>query len=301
MSVGSLLYQFRTKYQHGLKAAYYRDHFRQRILDTAPIVGTDSSLAEIHVLTSAQDWLNLVWTLKTFYYYSQRKYGLCIHDDGSLTVDHQNELLKHFPNAQIIQRKEADIRMMELLKGYPRCLALRETNQLSLKVFDFLAYLTADRLILLDSDVLFFRAPEELLQRIEDPQYLRNTVNADTASAYTVDVEAARREYAVELIECFNSGLGLIHKASLRLDWIEEFLSYPPIFGHFWRIEQTLFALLSSRFGVELLPGTYRVNLAKGLSGLPCRHYVGAIRHLMYAEGLRDLRRQDFFKALEAA
>ncbi len=99
------------------------------------------------------------------------------------------------------------------------------------------------------------------------------------------------------MIQRFNSGLGLIHKASLNLDWIEEFLSLPNIIGHFWQIEQTLYALCSSRFSGELLPPVYDVHLDRGTNGTPCRHYVGKIRHLMYSEGIRQLVGQGFLKA----
>jgi hypothetical protein len=53
--------------------------------------------------------------------------------------------------------------------------------------------------------------------------------------------------------------------------------------GHFWRIEQTIYALCSSQHGVELLPHEYTLRLESGI-GTPCfRHYVGAIRYLMYS------------------
>ena len=61
----------------------------------------------------------------------------------------------------------------------------------------------------------------------------------------------------------FNSGLGVIHRDSLKLEWIEEFLEFPGILGHFWRIEQTLFALCSA-VRCELLPPEYRVALDRG-------------------------------------
>jgi hypothetical protein len=147
-------------------------------------------------------------------------------------------------------------------------------------------------MLLLDSDVLFFSEPTELLLRIEDKNYRKNTVNADIASAYTVTPEAASKHANVTLIERFNSGLGLIHRDSLRFDWFEEFLNIPGIIDHFWRIEQTLFALCSSRFGVDLLPSEYNVRLTGTLNGAPARHYVGAIRHLFYREGIRELHRR---------
>jgi hypothetical protein len=247
MSLGSIALKIRQKYQHGLGTAYYRDTVRQRILQTKPIANTTDRTCEIHVLTYEKDWLNLIWALKTFYHYSDRHYALCIHDDGTLTEDNRATLHYHFPDARIIDRPSADRFVLETLQAHPRCLEFRKTNHLSPKVFDFAAYLETDRMLLLDSDVLFFAEPVALLQRIENPDYNLNTVNGDVASAYTVDPTIVREKCGVELIDRFNSGLGLIHKDSLNLDWIEEFLGLPDIIGYFWRIEQTLYALFTSR------------------------------------------------------
>ena len=296
---GSLLLRFRQKFGHGLRTAYYRDVVRPRILQTPPRGETTDKICEIHLLTSAQDWLNLIWTIKSFYAVSGRKYALCIHDDGTLAPEHFEELEKQFPGSRIISRSEADTDVLSSLALFPRCLAFRKTNHLALKVFDFPFYLQSDRMLLLDSDVLFFREPTKLLRAIEDPGYGLNTVNRDIASAYTVDPAEVKSRTGVNLIERFNTGLGLIHKESLRLDWIEEFLGLPGILeGHFWRIEQTLYALCSSRFGVELLPETYDIRLSGGINNSSCRHYVGAIRHLFYKEGIRWLVRAGLLQEL---
>jgi alpha-N-acetylglucosamine transferase len=297
--VGSLVLKFQQKYQHGLQVAHFRDVIRQRILTTQPIIETTDKICEIHVFTCAGDWLNLVWTLKSFYYYSQRQYSLCIHDDGTLTSENRATLKYHFPKARIIERQSADERVIKALQYYPRCLEFRKTNHLSPKVFDFTEYLESDRLLLLDSDVLFFKSPTDLLNRIENPDYQLNTLNADVESAYTVEPEVVKSYLGFDLTERINSGLGLIHKRSLSFDWIEEFLSLPNIIGHFWRIEQTIYALCSSRFGVELLPPAYDVHLEGSIKGSPSRHYVGKIRHLMYGEGIRHLVQQQFLKELQ--
>jgi hypothetical protein len=294
ISIGAMVLRLRQRYAHGLRVAYYRNRVRPRILQTPPMPETDDRVCEIHVLTSKQDWLNLVWTLKSFYRTSGRRYALCIHDDGSLGAEEQHALLRHFPQARVIDRAEADRRMETVLQDHPRCRQFRFSNHLAPKVFDFAAYLETERMLLLDSDLLFFAEPVDLLQRIEDPRYRKNTVNGDIASAYTTEAPVALRHTGVELIERFNSGLGLIHRGSLRLEWIEEFLGIPGILGHSWRIEQTLFALCSSRFGVELLPPEYDVYLSRGLGNRVSRHYVGAIRHMMYREGMARLVRHGF-------
>ena len=295
LTFGGLLLCLRQKFGHGLRVAYYRDLVRPRILLTPPVHNTTDKRCEIHVLTSSQDWLNLIWTLKSFYAAAGRHYTLCIHEDGSLARDEMQTLRTHFPDARIISKSEADVQVLPSLESFPRCLEFRKTNHLSPKVFDFPHYLESERMLILDSDVLFFKEPTGLLRRIEDDDYRLNVANRDIANAYTVDPKVVKTQTGIDLIERFNAGLGLIHKDSLRLDWIEEFLGLPGISaGHFWRTEQTLSALSSSRFGVELLPAEYDVRLEPGISGLLCRHYVGPVRHLFYSEGIRHLAKKRF-------
>ena len=291
MSLGSQVLKIRTRYGRGLAVAWFRDRVRPRILRTAPVTGTTDTTAEIHVLTSEDDWLNLVWTLKSFYAVSPKRYALCIHLDRSVSAESAATLRRHFPAARVIPRDEADATARRMLADFPRSLAFRQTNLLAPKVFDFMAYLEADRLALFDSDLLFFAEPTAYLQRLEDPCFRRNAFNSDCGvSAYTVTPDIVRQHAEMELQPMINSGLGVVHRESMRLDWIEEFLGLPGITeGHFWRIEQTLYALCGSRFGVELLPADYTLYFEPGLGGRAFRHYNGVIRHLMYGEGIRRL------------
>jgi hypothetical protein len=295
MSAGGLYLRFRQWSEHGMSTAYYRDIVRQRILRTAPVTGTIDRICELHVMTCRRDWLNLIWTLKSFYQFSKRHYALCIHEDGTLPPEGIGQLRRHFPDARLIRRRDADARLEVALRGYPRSLTFRRANVLALKLFDFAVYLEAERLALFDSDLLFFSEPTAYLQHVESTGSCKNVFNADFASAYTVSPEMVRAHAGLELQPRVNSGLGLIHRNSLRWDWIEEFLALPNIQdGHFWRIEQTLFALCSSRYGVELLPDEYTLYLEPGIGLRPYRHYVGTIRHLMYREGIARLTKTGF-------
>jgi hypothetical protein len=250
---------------------------------------------EIHVLTSRHDWLNLIWALKSFYAASGRRYALCIHEDGTLDPFALSSLQRHFPTARIIRRQEADQRLAHELREFPRSAQFRNTNLLALKVFDFIAFLQADRMVLFDSDLLFFDEPTAYLSRLEDGSYRLNAFNADCDSAYTVDAEAVKARLGFELLARVNSGFGIVHRDSIKLEWIEEFLALPGLTeGHFWRIEQTLYALCSSRYGAELLPQEYEVSLETGIPPRVFRHYVGAIRHLMYGEGIAHLVQNRF-------
>ncbi len=294
---GKLWLNLHQKFGNGLRVAWYRDVVRPRILSTIPIEDTTDRQCEIHVLTSTKDWLNLIWTLKSFYVASGRRYALCVHEDGSLNHADLSALQRHFPAARIIRRSEADLRLEQVLKGYPRSLKFRNSNLLAPKVFDFIAFLESDRMALFDSDLLFFSEPTTYLQRVEDQTYRRNTFNADVHHGYTVNPDAVRAHIGHDLIPRVNTGLGLVHRDSIRWDWTEEFLGLPGILaGNFWRIEQTLFALCSSRYGVELLPDEYTLSLEPGIRDRPFRHYVGRIRHLMYGEGIAQLTKNGLLR-----
>ncbi|OKH11499.1 hypothetical protein [[Limnothrix rosea] IAM M-220] len=299
MSLGSLYLKLQQKFGHGLDTAYYRDYVRPKILETRPIAETGDYSCEIHVFTSARDFINLMWGLKSFYHYSKKNYALCIHCDQSIGDEELSILKTHFPQGNVVPWSEAMPKVMEWLKAYPLCTAVRKERVISVKEFDFLYYLNSDRMLLFDSDLLFFAKPDHLINIIDDQTYNLNSVNGDIETCYSLDTETLRSLVDFEVIERFNSGLGLVHKAALSLDLFESFLALPGILNHKWRFEQTLMALASCRYGAELLPVEYDVYLGKDLNKLmPMRHYVGEIRHLMYSEGMRQLTKQGFLREL---
>ncbi len=281
-----MLYLVRRNLSWGLLPSFHYHYTRPSILRSAPVEETTDGSCEIHILTSEEDCLNALWTLKTFYFFSRRQYRLVIHSDGTLTKNTISHLEHHFPKARLIDKEQADHAIEGLLEAHPRCLAIRREHFISAKEFDFPAFASSDRLLFLDSDVIFFCAPTELLRRIEDPEYRLNTVNPDIETCYSMTTPQLSKAIGCRVPERFNSGVGLIFRESLNWGWIEEFLSIPGILDHPWRFEQTLAALCSARWGVELLPGNYRVHLGSLCGDEPLRHYVGKIRHLMYGEGM---------------
>jgi len=297
---GAMLYRLRKRFEGGLRASWFRDRVRPQILQTPSMLLPLASDYEIHVLTSIHDWLNLIWALKSFLYFSRTRTALCIHEDGSLTPEICDILATHFVGARIISRSQADEEVLPPLAEFPRCQKLRSENNLSLKVFDLRHYAQASRVLLLDSDVLTFEKPDVLLASLNDASP-RNRFNRDIADAYTSDRSALANEFGFEVAPRFNSGVCTIQLESLKLDWIEQFLRSGLLAGHFWLIEQTLFCLCSSRFGCEPFPEPYDVVLSRGIEGKPLKHYVGAIRQRMYAEGIRHLVRQNFLQDLMVA
>ncbi len=161
--------------------------------------------------------LNLLWTLKSFYHFSQRSYPAVIHDDGTLTAADLEILRRHFPDSRVISAAEAESTVAAALKSYPRCARYRGLHSLARKVFDIGTYFRADRLLLLDSDLIFFRTPDELLSRLDADQLPRSVFNAGQNLMLNVSADEARQRFGIELVERINSGLAVLRPAGLQL------------------------------------------------------------------------------------
>lgn len=281
--------RFATELRTGPVTRYYRDLVRPRILRAPPISAAETAKLEVHVLTSAADRLNALWAIHSLLRVWPGPLAVVLHDDGSLSAEHIAALRASVPGARFIPRAQADAEVDVALASHPACRAFRRSNPLAAKLFDFRHYLAADTMLLLDSDVLFFSAPRALIEAAAaHPR--RNVFNAGQRSMYTIPPDELSRLTGLDVPERVNSGLGIVHRESLSLDWMEEFLQLPGILSHWWRTEQTLYTLCGARYGMALLPAEYDVTLGRHATpGAPSRHYVGPIRNLFYREGIARL------------
>jgi hypothetical protein len=218
-----------------------------------------------------------------------RRWEFCFHDDGSVTAPQQEAIAATFADARFIPRAAADATAARDLAGHPRCLANRQTHNLFLKFFDTLTHLSTLRFLVLDSDVIFFRRPQEILDWADSGSRVCR-YNEDTREKFCsprADIEAA---LPVTLPPRFNSGLVLMPRDAMNpglagrlLEALEGKAHAPQFF------EQTLYALMAScnPDGARPLPRTYNISWGylRG-RGSVCRHYVGKFKDdLLYIEG----------------
>ncbi len=246
----------------------------------------------VHVLTGEKDWQLCAWMLASFFHYTEQTWNVVIHDDGTLTDAIRRELAALFKNARIIPRAQADATLDSVLKPLPFCYEYRGMHPLALKIFDMPYYCEAPQFIMLDSDVLFFNHPREIMDWAGGGAK-ECWFNEDIAEGSLISERDAQEELSVKLWRRVNSGLGLISKEAIDFEFCDRALGETSILkGHLWRVEQTLFALCASRYAKGgLLPKTYEVSLGKhAAEDSVARHYVGAVRDRFYGEGLRRLR-----------
>jgi len=291
---GRIWWQLSRDMKRGWDASYHDYNTLRRIDEWYwPYWGEKAAQVPVHVLTGGKDWRLSAWMLASFFHFTEVAWPVVIHDDGTLTEEARNGLSSLFEGSRIIDRAEADAEMEKVLRPYPFCSDYRLSHPLAVKIFDMAHYAGDDRFLIIDSDVLFFARPGEIIDWATGPDTRACWFNEDVQEAALITAEEAREELDIKLWSRVNSGLCLIHKQAIDYDLCDRALALTSILtGQIWRIEQTLFALCASHAGRGgLLPKTYEVSLKRrASSGTIARHYVGKVRDRFYGEGLKRLK-----------
>jgi hypothetical protein len=291
--------QFREFNREGLRPVWRRRRIQRLILNTPPVFTERTGDIEIRVVTWRRDWINLIWALKSFYHFSGVRYPLHIHDGGLLDAN-VRALLEHFPHAKFVSRADADREVEAALTRLraPRSLEYRRRSALGLKLFDVFLLSHARTVLSIDSDILFFRRPDELIGSEGGP----NLYNKDANYYYCLSLDEIQSRFGIRPIPLINSGLWRVAKESLCFRRIEEWLRDDDLFNDHWLTEQTIHGMCSTLRPTELLPDTYLVSATPGLpAGVVCKHYPGSGRPLMYHEGMAHLIQAGFCSRLRNA
>ena len=158
-----------------------------------------------------------------------------------------------------------------------------------MKLIDPVLIASAERIVILDSDVLFFREPRELCAHVERAAADTWLFQRDPSSTYNVTEADAASAFGIRLPERVNSGIAVVPRALVDLDLCERLLEHPDVRRPTGWIEQTLFALCAGARGeVEYLSPSYVISLERGLDygAFTARHFAGPSRPLLTEEGM---------------
>lgn len=162
-------------------------------------------------------------SMSSFFYFIGRRYPIYAIDDGSLTKSDKG-LLNKFFDIQVISTTDSTKNAKKQLskKKYPHFYEYRfhQPNTFSKVKFDALLFCPFERVICIDSDVLFFRPPKRIIHWLEGEEKkalynVHNWKNVDDAQL--PDMEHAFRELLAKFIKkdftfrsTFNAGLFMI-------------------------------------------------------------------------------------------
>lgn len=293
--------QLRELEREGVGNAWRRSRRQRAIDDTPPVLTDTDGPIELRILTWRRDWRNAIWALKSFYAFSGVRYPLFIHDGGWLPAQ-AAALQRHFPNAVLVDQDLADRQVEPILeqRGYTRSLAYRRKNRLTHQLFDFFLLSRADYIIILGSDLLFFRRPDELLPAAGSAPVNRYARDADYF--YSMSLDELETRLGVRPVPYFNTGPSLVRRNTLDFSLIERCLQEPKMFADSWVTEQTLHAICGCvNGGADYLPDSYAIGATEGLAHLTCKHYPGEFRRGLYDEGMQYLLDHGFIRQLQRA
>jgi len=251
------------------KAADYR------VLDTpVHITGRDNLDFEIHLLLGKKHVGMSLWAIKSFLHWTCKSYSVVLHDDGSLTDENIKTLNQHLVNSTVIRRADADVLMAEKLVAFPNAYKYRfsrlgsntshgKASVFSLKLLDFSLLSNARRILVLDSDVLFFNRPDAIINWINDPS------EVDCLYCYELYVPIRDERNSIILFERkpdvplgFNSGLICFCRSAFNLARLDEWLgANRELAETVYTFEQRAYNYLVKNSGKHRsLPETYSFN-----------------------------------------
>ncbi len=268
--------------------AFCRDVLAVRAVGRREALGHHGEPVSLHMVLSKSGLLMAQLTLRSLEFHSRCLWSPVLHDDGTLGDDDVAELRRNFPDARVIRRAEADEALAEGLRDHPVCRENRTKHPWFLKVFDTRHFAPDDRYIVIDSDLVFFRRPDFVLEWMrERPETF--WFMEDTKEKYSSDRAGIEAAMGFPIWERVNSGLDLMVRPAVDLDLAERFLERcAPLAREFHFLEQTFFAVAGSAWGRGgKLPAEYEISWTNfRRPGAICRHYVGPFKNdALFVEG----------------
>jgi len=231
-----------------------------RVAKLKPLpTGRDVEIS-VRMLVNSVRLYESAWAVYSFLVFSGLRPRVVFHNDGSLSAIHIAFLQQRFPGCEVVQRAEADPIVSAWLskRCFANCLRLRDSLVFAKKLFDVCILANEERLVLLDSDVLFYQQPSELMEANSDGVHI---YQRDYETNYCLGTDGLAEMKEIKCPEALNPGIMGIALDKIDFAVAERFLAYPGFFdasGHAnYFSELTLWAVLISQASNRALSDDY--------------------------------------------
>ncbi len=259
-----------------------------------PIPVREGEPLAVHFLTGSRYWEQTVFCAWSLAHTTGRPIRGVVLDDGTLTAAQFESIARVCAGATLITNREIEARLDQALpeSSYPTLRQRRRLQPVIRKILDPHAGLSGWKL-LLDSDLLFFRRPNLLLEWFRDPFPLCAT---DIQNAYGYPLELLEELAGRPVRERINSGILGLRSEDFdwdRLEWWCRTLIEKGGTQYFQ--EQALVALfLAGRSDAKAAPIEDYVTLPGAREADECK----AVMHHYVADSKRWYFRHCWRKAL---
>lgn len=261
------------------KFACYVQYFKNRFFGTSMLKNmpaykynaTDD--LEIHTLCSKRDLFLLAWSLRSFLYYSGLRPRIIIHNDGSIDKKYAGLIRSKFDNLKVLSKDEVGQRIKTVAP--PIVNSYREgSHPMMVKLIDIFYTANAANIMLMDSDILFFKEPQEIVDFLKKDELKALVSGATDGSADGI---------------C--AGLLIFKKDLLKTDTLVRYLETQPDKKNFF-VEQNGWDYIIRQSTFNFLPlDTYKIkNIVDDKTIM--KHFTRPRRHEMYAYGIDMVRKK---------
>ena len=279
-----------------------REQYRPLLAELPPLPQFQESRFELHMLCGHRDADMGIWASWSLMRFLDGRARLYVHSDGTLTKEDESfwgQIIGE-GGLVVVHRKESDSKVEDALAStaaylYPwRC-----SNWASAQLVDVHFFGDAQQLLILDSDVLTFSRPQEVVDSLSAP----NPTFAwcrDLRDAYSASPEVLHDITGIQVPRRLCAGFLVTPRLSvedfLMLDNEMKTLDEDPriLLGHFWSC-QTYYALIASKCPQsQEFPKGYSITDGKTTQQQVLRHYVGIpkVRFRYFSEGLVRITEQ---------
>lgn len=252
---------------------------------------------EIHSTINSDSVSYYIVMVLSLWHYSGYKIPIITHDDGTLSSDDIDLLVSKIPGIKIIRLHEADLRVFKKISRYPLVTACRLAPKYKhhlINLIDIFLFASTDKIIYVDSDILFYSYPTELIQWVQSKMSDTIVFLNDCDSVYTINEQMCKKYFHCGYIPKFNMGILGIYKKYFDLDKIENFLKIIKRIGSLQKLyrDQTYWMIFTNKYVERFirLPASFNISLNPQITPKTiCCHYVTPVRYKIYADAIRLL------------
>src|SRR3989344_8571360 len=247
---------------------------------------------ELHTICSKKEVWILVWMLLSFLIISKLRPAIVINDDGTIDKATANLIQSKFANVKIMFRDETTKLIMEM-SDVPEVIkkARINCNFFLDKLFNPIIFSKAKKIIVTDTDILWYKYPTEIVDFVSGKTNLEGLVQRQVKGEAEFDLmvdEYYSEKYKLKEgnVSFMNGGYLLIDKEKVGIDKLVEYITHTtrPLSDYF--IEMAGWACILGQLNFEFLsPERYTI---KGFLNdkMVMKHYTSPRRYEMFAYGI---------------
>lgn len=245
----------------------------------------------IYMFTSNNDFPKLLVCIYSLLRHLDSIPMIYVCDDGTLPADVQKMIKK----IKYVRLFNSSALRKKFLSTYANK-SVRDaynTNVFDKKILNLsIMPLKTIRVLVLDSDVLFFKMPKDLISFLTAKQENFCTHINDIQNAYILSQKELKNIFNISCKSRINSGCLIVPTSLLDTQFITYYYSQLTLLKknieHRWT-EQTAFALMCSQLPLYTLSQQYNMSLGSTPPNAICRHYTGLCEDIYFYDLCNDM------------